>query len=287
MRIVFILIFLVCYLFCSPQVRRNFEIYFNSGNAVMSESSKNKLDSLFNKIHSDKISSINIYGYCDSIGNAEYNNKLSINRAKTVKKYIETKGIIADSIFIKGFGKTVQKYKSDKWDKNRRVSIEICYKKKIVVNKEIAKNNIKTIIIQSDSVEINKSKKTDENVSISEFAKNAEIGDNIVLKNITFYGGKAKPMPESYKTLKELVKTLNENPKLEICIEGHICCDSFDNDDLSGRRAFAVYSYLVDNGINKYRLTYKGFGHTKPLTLENSEEEMQMNRRVEIRVVNK
>jgi outer membrane protein OmpA-like peptidoglycan-associated protein len=179
---------------------------------------------------------------------------------------------------LKGFGKAIQKYQSDKWDMNRRVSFEICYKK--AGKKQIVANSIKPVKPEIKNPDTLKTK-------IEQFVEKAEVGDKIALKNIIFYGGTPDPMPESTKTLKDLLKTLKNNPTIEICIEGHICCHSTDNDDLSGRRALAVYDYLVENGIDKNRLSYKGFGRTQPLTQERTSAEQQMNRRVEIRITKK
>ncbi|MBI5541334.1 MAG: OmpA family protein [Bacteroidia bacterium] len=262
---------------CYSQQKKQYELYFDSDKALLSQSSVNTIDSLLVLNNVENISSVNIYGYCDSIGNFDYNNKLSIRRAESVKNYFNVKGVVSDSIKIKGFGKTNLKYKSEKWDKNRRVSIELCFKKKIPV---------KNVVVDKPVAVIKPKQETIKN-EIAEFVKKSEVGDKIALKNITFYGGTPQPMPESFKTLEKLVKTLNENPTLEICIEGHICCHNNDDDNLSGRRAMAVYDYLIGFGIDKNRLSYKGFGRTRPLTEERTSAEQQMNRRVEIRIIKK
>ncbi|KAF5033394.1 OmpA family protein [anaerobic digester metagenome] len=87
--------------------------------------------------------------------------------------------------------------------------------------------------------------------------------------------------------MEELYQVMIDNPTLEISIEGHICCSRLDEDDLSGQRAKAIYDFLIDKGIAAERMSWKGFGHTRPLTEERTEYEMQMNRRVEIRVMKK
>lgn len=276
-RLFFFVFFSFCHLSSVSQQKKQYEIYFDSGSEILTTNAKNTLDSLFLKIDIKKISSINIFGYCDSIGKADYNDKLSVKRANNVKKYIAGKGVAADSVFIKGYGKTIQKYRTNTWEKNRRVSFEINYKKKpakknVTVDKPANKENNITDSTIND---------------LSGFVKEAQVGDKMALKNLSFYGGTSELMPKSKETLQELLTTLKENPALEICIEGHICCASFDNDNLSGRRAFAVYNILVENGIYKRRLSYKGLGHTQPLNEEKTEKERQINRRVEIRIVKK
>ena len=78
---------------------------------------------------------------------------------------------------------------------------------------------------------------------------------------------------------------MQDNPKLKIEIQGHICCQlTNDLQALSVARAKAVYNFLVSNQINRKRLSFKGFGTTNPIhpIPEKSEKEEQENRRVEI-----
>lgn len=259
------------------QQKKQYELYFDSGKALLSTSAYNTLDSLFKTIDADKISSLNIYGYTDSIGNIEYNRALSIRRAESVKNYFKFKGVSPDSIYVKGFGKTNQKYSCEKWDLNRRVSVEILLKK---VSKPAVKKKENIAKINNPPIE-NKS------IEIDQFVEKGEVGDKIALRNINFYGGSPEPLKESYSTLEKLLNTLKDKPSLEIRIEGHICCSNSDEDDLSGRRAKAIYDYLKNNGIDKNRLSYKGYGHTQPLTKERTPYEQQLNRRVEIRIMKK
>jgi outer membrane protein OmpA-like peptidoglycan-associated protein len=123
-------------------------------------------------------------------------------------------------------------------------------------------------------------------------------GTSIVFKNMEFEGGRHKILPHSLPQLTELLSALKSNPKLKISIEGHICClqgnvDGLDFDthtqDLSMRRAKAIYEYLTYSGIDANRLLYKGLGHSVPLFAypEKDENEKTMNRRVEIKILDK
>jgi outer membrane protein OmpA-like peptidoglycan-associated protein len=80
---------------------------------------------------------------------------------------------------------------------------------------------------------------------------------------------------------------LNENPTLKIEISGHT--DSIgkapDNLKLSQSRAKAVVDYLVSKKIAATRLTSKGFGSTKPVAPNKTEEGRAMNRRTEMKVI--
>ena len=49
---------------------------------------------------------------------------------------------------------------------------------------------------------------------------------------------------------------------------------------VSERRAKAVYDYLIDKGINKFRLSYKGYGESRPVATNETDEGRQLNRRI-------
>ncbi len=70
-------------------------------------------------------------------------------------------------------------------------------------------------------------------------------------------------------------------------VEGHT--DSRANDNfnlnLSRKRAAAVVKWLVDHGIDAARLTSQGFGETKPIDSNDTDEGRQNNRRVEFRIL--
>ena len=54
---------------------------------------------------------------------------------------------------------------------------------------------------------------------------------------------------------------------------------------LSENRAHAVYNFLIELGINKSRLSYKGLGETKPIAENSTEEGKQKNRRTEFLIM--
>jgi outer membrane protein OmpA-like peptidoglycan-associated protein len=113
-----------------------------------------------------------------------------------------------------------------------------------------------------------------------------------------FVGGRHKILESSLPQLKDLLSALKNNPALKISIEGHVCCLTNDSDgldfdtnkqNLSYARAKAIFEYLTYSGISAKRMSYKGFGHSKPIFQypEKSEEEKTTNRRVEIRILDK
>lgn len=110
-----------------------------------------------------------------------------------------------------------------------------------------------------------------------------EKGQTIRLNNIFFDSGKYDLLPESYAELDRLFKVLKENKGLQIEIGGHTDAVGSDasNMTLSNNRATAVMNYLVNKGISASRLAAKGFGETKFIATNDTEEGKQLNRRVE------
>jgi outer membrane protein OmpA-like peptidoglycan-associated protein/tetratricopeptide (TPR) repeat protein len=109
----------------------------------------------------------------------------------------------------------------------------------------------------------------------------------VVLKNIFFDVNKYELKPESQSELDKLVQLLNENPAIKIEISGHTdnVGKPADNLLLSNNRAKAVTGYLVSKKINPARLAAKGYGETKPLADNKTEEGRMQNRRTEMRVI--
>lgn len=114
-----------------------------------------------------------------------------------------------------------------------------------------------------------------------------ETNASIVLKNIFFDVNKFELKNESQAELDKLVQLLNENPTLRIEISGHTdnVGKPADNLTLSNNRAKAVIDYLVSKSIAASRLTAKGYGETKPVSDNKTDEGRAMNRRTEMRVV--
>jgi type IX secretion system PorP/SprF family membrane protein len=114
-------------------------------------------------------------------------------------------------------------------------------------------------------------------------------GDVVRLKNLIFEYKSTRISPASFYILDELINVLDKNPSMQIAIYGHtddVGSDEY-NDKLSSDRAKAVYTYLVEGGINAGRLTYKGMGERKPVMKGTSETARSRNRRVEFEVISK
>ncbi|MEX2232264.1 MAG: OmpA family protein [Cyclobacteriaceae bacterium] len=116
-----------------------------------------------------------------------------------------------------------------------------------------------------------------------------EIGESIQLKNVFFVQSKAVLLPESYPELDRLVRIMKDNKTIEIELEGHTDGrgDSRANLALSEARVEAVKQYLILKGISEKRIVGKGYGGAKPRVSNDTEENRQLNRRVEFKITKK
>lgn len=115
------------------------------------------------------------------------------------------------------------------------------------------------------------------------------VNTSMVLNHIYFKTNSYLLEDVSQIELNKLAQLLQENPSIHIQIKGHtdnIGSDNY-NMQLSLNRARAVSNYLIQKGIDSARILYKGYGNTKPITPNDTEEHRALNRRIEFIIVNK
>lgn len=116
-----------------------------------------------------------------------------------------------------------------------------------------------------------------------------EVGKKIKLENIFFaydsYELEGRSLPE----LETVKKFMEENPEVEVSIEGHTDSqgNAAYNKELSENRAKEVYDKLLAMGVSAERMTYKGFGATEPVASNETEEGRAINRRTELKITAK
>jgi len=110
-----------------------------------------------------------------------------------------------------------------------------------------------------------------------------EKGTVIKLKNVLFYMGTANLLESSYGELDAVVAFLKSNPKVKIELNGHTDNQGDPHKDLilSQDRVDRIKSYLVSKKINARRISGKGFGGSKPVASNATEDGRALNRRVE------
>lgn len=114
-----------------------------------------------------------------------------------------------------------------------------------------------------------------------------ELNKVFTFNNIQFQTNSYQLLPVSLIELDKLLQVLIDNPTLKIQINGHTDNTGNEKDNLilSTNRAKAVADYLVSKNIDAARLSYKGYGSSKPVAANNSEEGKFKNRRTEFVVV--
>lgn len=119
--------------------------------------------------------------------------------------------------------------------------------------------------------------------------KPAVAGTAIILENIQFNRGTSDfADAKSIQVLDDFVLFLKENPDIKIRLEGHTdnAGDPSLNKDLSMKRASKIRAYLTINGIEFERVRTSGWGGTRPIADNATEEGRTINRRVEMLIEN-
>lgn len=103
-------------------------------------------------------------------------------------------------------------------------------------------------------------------------------------ENLLFETGKDVIKDHSYPSLRKLADVLINNDGTKLRLEGHTdnVGDDDANMDLSNRRAKAVKTFLTNEGVSSSRITAQGFGETRPVDTNDTDEGRRLNRRVEM-----
>jgi outer membrane protein OmpA-like peptidoglycan-associated protein len=122
-----------------------------------------------------------------------------------------------------------------------------------------------------------------------DFLSNLSSGETFILPNIFFEFAQSNLLLDSYSELQRLLDYLVKNITVKIEISGHTDNYGADayNQKLSGERAKTVYNFLINNGIEADRLSYKGYGKEKPIAPNDTEDNRAKNRRTEILILEK
>jgi outer membrane protein OmpA-like peptidoglycan-associated protein len=110
---------------------------------------------------------------------------------------------------------------------------------------------------------------------------------NFIISNIYYKTNSSELTPESKKILKVFADYLKENPQLKIEIQGHTdnVGNPKDNLALSNNRAFTVKQTLEEYGVSGKRISAVGYGQTRPIASNQTEEGRAKNRRTEFRIL--
>ncbi|MFK8164774.1 MAG: OmpA family protein [Lewinella sp.] len=126
-----------------------------------------------------------------------------------------------------------------------------------------------------------------EPIAVAVASGGTETDGSTAFKNVLFESGSATLLPVSFDELDRLSELLAKVPALGVEIGGHT--DDIGEDDtnlqLSEGRAASVKTYLIAQGIDENRITTMGFGESKPVAPNDSEEGRAKNRRTTFRLI--
>jgi len=110
---------------------------------------------------------------------------------------------------------------------------------------------------------------------------------NDYARTILFDTGKSSIKAESTSVMVDIITILKEYPNAKFTVEGHTDSVGSEklNQSLSESRALSVKEFLVDKGIEEFRLSAVGYGESKPMATNNTRAGRTQNRRVEINLV--
>lgn len=287
---------LVLILFISNNLiaQQQFALYFNSNKFDISKIENAKLKLWISQNNDVKIVAIN--GYTDEDGTNQFNDSLAKKRVDFVFNLVKNQVEIRDDFKTRSFGENFKQ--SINKAENRKVTIYYILKNDLARENEILgikpveiKPKVKVIKNFVSKMQFENPDGTVENFNLDvDFMKSidaSKVGDKLKLNNLNFVINTFIVTNVSRPKMYELFLVMKQNPKLKIEIQGNLCCQPIDRVNLSTERAKAIYTFLVFKGIEKSRMTYKGFGSTNPIFAlpEKNEEERAANRRVEILIL--
>lgn len=251
------------------------KVYFDTDDPFLNSKATKLLQAGYARI--DTLGNIMIIGYADERGGEYYNDMLSMRRAQSVAAFFREKGVPRSRIkLVYGKGAISRKDgNAQVYTSDRRVDV--------VGARPGPKASHPG---RSDTLGM---------PALEQMIVAAPVDGRIVLDNMNFHLSTAAPVKASEPTLNELYRVMKQYPKLVIKLEGHVCCvDPSDPSQVDGakmlstRRAIAIAEFLVKRGIESKRIQTAGYGKTRPLYAEETNEaERRANRRVEVRILAK
>lgn len=164
-------------------------------------------------------------------------------------------------------------------------------KNKITVSAKNYRTEIFTVDVSNSPQQINfeLSNNTIINTVFPE-AGTLTIGSKIILHNTHFAPNSIQLKKDLHTELDKLVELMKINPTLKVCINGHTDSGMPGTREehllhLSEGRAKSVVNYLINKGIEAYRITYKGYGSSRPIADNKTPENQAKNRRVEFEII--
>ena len=276
MKSIYLLLIITFLSYSQTKKPDSLQLFFDSAKYSITKQHKEQLNAFFKDIKLEEVLQIKIKGYTDFVGNHVFNNKLSKKRAQTTYNYILANYQFT-AIAQQGLGELDDKLDENNFEqgnsKHRKVDLILSYEK-------------------PEDVFVNLTRKQRYLKKLPKLSA----GEKIRVENTKFHISTPDITRDSMEDIDGIVKILKAYPKIKILIEGHVCCgdkeeyeskiETKENLNLSVQRAEKIYNLLIKKGIKASRLSYKGFGFSRPLEFpENTLEKQRENRRIELKVI--
>jgi outer membrane protein OmpA-like peptidoglycan-associated protein len=178
-------------------------------------------------------------------------------------------------------------------EKKKGIKVVECNKKDgkyiVILNKGFTYDfsvNKKGYTFYSDRIDLHKIDKYEE-LQKDILLEPIQAGTSFILNNLLFKYKSFKLKKSSKYELIRIINILNSNPRMVVEIGGHT--DNIGspeyNMELSNKRVGSVVKYLIKYGAEKKQIKAKGYGMTKPLAENTTEEGRKKNRRVEMKIL--
>ncbi len=143
---------------------------------------------------------------------------------------------------------------------------------------------VKDAYAETTEVPVQYSTRTYQKLVKDAYAEEVPCGNKTILENINFETASAVLTRASYAEIKKIENELKASPETRARLVGHTDSQGGDayNQDLSERRAKAVYQALIDSGIDASRLSYEGKGESAPIASNETASGRLKNRRTEM-----
>lgn len=253
-------------------------IYFDKYSSTPTGLSKGKLESLKILIDEENFQIIEINSFSNIEGGFEKNKILSQKRIDFVLNLLEVE---SSTITINTYGndRVAINFKPESWNR-----VDVYYNVEIA-NPLVIEGDAQVKLIEQVDVKEPAELKitsTPDETTERRIPDLNEIVEGIpIIMPIKFEGGTNEIIEEDKEYLDHLYKTMSKHESLNAHIRGHVCCGN--NKRISKQRAKIVYEYLISKGIDKNRLTFKGYSNSQPIAYpEKNNEDRRKNRRVDV-----
>jgi len=259
-------------------------VYFDFDSYGLSGDSKSKLDHLALLLKKFPELKLEISGYTDAIGDFDYNQRLSVNRANSVSKYLSSAGVDPKRLNVTGMSESEPVARNRTRDNrdapdgrmlNRRVQFGVSL--------------LEGVIIEMEKVVVPDHLKLEDDVS----GLNSDQPSNMYTIRPVFFDFDSYALSvDSKSELNKVALLLKNYNELKLDISGYTDAlgNSEYNQQLSINRAKAVSEYLVAAGVDQVRLNLSGKSESEPVACNKTKDNRdapdgrRLNRRVQFNV---